>query len=248
MKRLMIVMASVLAFASAVEAKTKRHSWTAGVCEYTVRFDPAKTPEQKLKDTVFLVYQSAERGILSVPMPSKPAEALAISLDEVEKSCAERRERLVALDPLALGGSAKGVLALREALVAEADDECAFTRAKVKGYSDPEALRAYEPAKSCNNIVDALSDPAKLEPFWRAFTEDLCKDNLSVEDCRKRELDKAALPDAADWMKLTLIEFGWNNCANAFTLRGSSDFDAAREKQVAAFKKVFKPRETCEEP
>jgi hypothetical protein len=246
--RCLAVLASIALLSGGVDAKQKRITWQGAACDYTIKFDPAKVPEKALRDTAFLLYEVQAQGIVSALLMNEPKDIAKIDLGDIEKTCRERRTKLEGLDLLTFEGFKPKLEAFRASLIEQLDDECDFSLAHAKGYTDPAALRAYKRAPMCEKYVTAIEDDAKLRPTWFAFIDELCKDNASVADCRARERAKEKLPDAKAWMKLTLIDFAWNNCANNQTLRNTTDNEAARTALTLPFSKIYRVKETCEEP
>ncbi len=234
--------------AGAAEAKQKQLKWVGAMCEYSARFDPAKVPEAALRDTAYLLYQSQLESFVGNGIVERPDQIAKLDAAKIESECSARRDKLVNLQLLSFEGFLPRLEAYRQSLIDQHDDACQFTLIQLRGYSDPSALRAYKRAPVCEKYIDAMEDEKKIEPAWRAFVEELCKDNASVEDCRQRELDKANRPDAKIWMRLTMIDFAWGNCANNHTLRNTTDNEATLARLTTPFSKIYRVKQQCEEP
>jgi hypothetical protein len=237
-----------IALTTTALAKQKTFSWVDGLCEISVRYDSSKVKTEQLQDTVYLLNEAYQNMFVSMGLVSTPEDIKNLDRESVQKQCAKNRDKLASLRFLKIPSLQGKLEPLQQELLKAQDALCAYQDIHMRGYETPSALREYKGAPQCDAFVDALEDDTKLETTWRDFVKTLCANNASVEDCSKRELAKAALPDAKDHMRITLTSFGWNNCTNPSVWGDSDGLQAKLQTAAEALQTHFKAKVACEEP
>jgi hypothetical protein len=240
---LLMVTASNAAF-----AKQVKFGWIQEMCDYSIRYDDKKVNAQELRDTTYLIYEAYSLLFVSSGFVSELGDIEKLDLPGLRKQCAEKREKLQGLKLLDFAGRKKDLEAMRTALLARQDAICGFEDILTRGYKTPSALREFKLAPQCEKYVTAVEDDTKVEAAWRTFVPELCANNASTEDCTKRELKKATLPDPKSHMRITLTGYAWNNCAIPAVWEGSEAQQEKLRELALAFQKHFKAKEVCEEP
>lgn len=238
----------VIAPSITAQAKQKSFSWINGMCDISVRYDSAKVKDKPLRDTVYLLNEAYQNLAVGISLVSTPEDIQRLDRKELERQCKANHDKLVGLDLLKVPSLKSKLNPLRQELIETQDRFCAFQDIHMRGYLNPGSLREFKGAPQCNSFIDALEDDGKLEPAWRKYVDTLCANNASAADCSKRELDKAKLPDAKLHMRITLLSFGWNNCAIPFAWGDSDALQAKLQVASEALQKHFKAKVVCEEP
>ncbi|MFG1407561.1 hypothetical protein V5F80_15905 [Xanthobacter sp. VTT E-85239] len=229
-------------WSGAAGAAQKSVSFADGACSGRVWFDPAKTDEKGLRDTLALVYDYTLSAAPSPSFPNKPADMGRVNAAAYAAKCARIEAAAAALKPLDLPG-AQDFHAKVKAAVA---DFCSFNIAKLKAFTTPAALRDFTPAPAaCGVYVDALEGKGDLSAVWRESIAASCTKNVNPQACAARELRHAAVPDSAGWMRLYLITHAWNNCAVPTLKVNDPAGEAARAVLIQSLAEAF-PRQKLE--
>lgn len=240
-------LAALLVGSSAAAAGKKTVSWNDELCRNSVAFDPVKVDEQRLRDTVQLLFDSAKLQAPMVSMPFQPQAISRLDAAETDRQCKAALEatRNLKLVPLA------GIEDYRRAKIAETRDWCEFEAIKIRGFRDPAALREYTPAASCSKFIDALEGKSDLVAAFRETVDQNCKRNASPAQCAARELANLQKADGPDWARLYLTTFGWSNCAikyallNADSKKRGAMLDALEKQFLKTFEVV---KDQCDAP
>ena len=240
-------LAAALALGNSASAAEKSVSWTDDACTHSVRFDPAKHDEKRLKNTIQLVFPAPDFGPPIVPYVGGDPQAIAkVDLGKFDQQCSKvlKTTRELELVPL------KGIEDYRAAKVDEFEDACRFGNAEIRGLRNPSALREYTRAPSCSHFIDALEGKSDMMKVFRETAAQQCSNNASLQRCRDETLKEAEKPDGAARVRLNLTTFGWNNCAIKFTvgydsLKSQEQMRSSLQKQ---FRQMFKVRSKCENP
>jgi hypothetical protein len=221
----------------------KRIELVAEPCNYMVTFDPKKTDEARIRNTFELLVLpdwGAGWAVSFSYTVFSAAEIKTIDPEGVARQCAESLEKLKSLKLLPLAG----VESQRGMAIAELEDSCRYHRLNAEGYRNPSVLRQYMPAAACFRFVDALEGKSDLAAMFDEVHRGRCEDNANPKSCLA-DLQKKR--GNADEMKVDVQNFGWNNCALAFTLRETSKNAETKRKLGGAFLKAYKAREgSCE--
>ena len=239
-------LAAALALGNSASAAEKSVSWTDDACTHSVRFDPAKHDEKRLKNTIQLVFPAPDFGAPIVPHVPDPQAVARLDPGKFDQQCSKvlKTTRELELVPL------KGIEDYRRAKVDEFEDACRFGNAEIRGLRNPSALREYTRAPSCSHFIDALEGKSDMMKVFRETAAQQCSNNASPQRCRDETLKEAEKPDGAARVRLNLTTFGWNNCAIKFTvgydsLKSQEQMRSSLQKQ---FRQMFKVRSKCENP
>jgi hypothetical protein len=215
-------------FATAAPAAEKTLSWyDESACTSTIRFDPAKYDEARMKDTVKLLYES------DLDLPDPRSE----NADQVCKDLLETAGRLKFI-PL------KGIEDYQRVKIAELNDGCEFGSALVRGLKDPSALRDYRPAATaCSRFTDALEGKSDITTIFRETVNRNCsKVPLIQKQCVSEALAGAQKADGKEQVRSYVVNFGWSECAASF-MSGKVDrkkLDQMRADLDKQFRRTFK--------
>ena len=247
------VAASVLAFMLVpfvgAWAAEKSLSWDDELCHYSIRFDPGKYDEVKVRNTLHLLFgpQDFNAPLASFP-PGPQIIPKGFDLRRTTEACSQALETANRLAFLPL----KGIDDYRSARVTEIRDSCQFEAVKIRGYREPSALREYSPgAAACSRFIDALDGKSEVLAVFRETLDQNCSQNASPELCIGRQIENSQKPDGIEWVRLYLLGFGWNNCANKFAVRTTDGKKLARMRAQleTEFRRQFKvAKEKCDEP
>lgn len=240
-RRVWILLLACL-WSGAAGAAQKSVSFADGACSGRVWFDPTKTDEKRLRDTLALVYDYTLSAAPSPSLPNKPADMGRVNPAAYAAKCARIEAAAAALKPLDLPGAQDFHAKVKDAVA----DFCAFNIVKLKAFATPAALRDFTPAPAaCGIYVDALEGKGDLPAVWRAAVVAGCTKNANPQACAARELRHAAVPESAGWMRLYLITHAWNNCAVPALKVNDPAGEAARAVLIQSLADAF-PRQKLE--
>ena len=222
------------------QGASKQIEVLAESCSYMLTFDPAKADEARIRDTFELLLLPLWAASFGQAVFSA-GEIKTIDLAAIEHRCAASLDRVKSLKLLTLAG----VESRRSAVLAELADSCRFDRLNAEGYRNPSVLRQYTPAAACFRYVDAMEGKSDLTTVYDEVSRG-CEDNANPKLCfaevRKRRGNTGE-------MQVYVHNFGWNNCANAFTLRATADNTEKGLELGQALLKAYKAREVnCDGP
>jgi hypothetical protein len=227
------------------DAAERTMSWESG-CRFTVRFDPAKQDETRLRNTVHLLFGPSDFDAPGTTPAFEPKSVAALDPDKVERACKAALDVAARLEFIAL----PGVEDYRRARMAELKDGCDFDLAQTRGFKTPSSLRDYQPAAACARFVDALEGKTDLQQLFRQTVEKGCADNASPQACSARYLAEVQKADGKERMRIYLVNFGWTNCAVNYNLRNTDakKMESMRSALEAQFRRMFKVKQDkCEE-
>jgi hypothetical protein len=241
-----LVLAVSVVLGRSSSAAERTLSWMGDACRNTIRFNPARHNETLLQNTIHLLFGPADFAAPSVFPAFKPADIAKLDLDKVKRECADALDRASQLKFIAI----PGIEEYHRASIDVVKDVCEFEAVKIRGYTDPSALREYRPAAACGHFVDALEGKSDIMTVWRETLEENCKRNGSPSQCVSREVANSQWSDGMLWRRLYLMS-SWNNCAIRYNIRNA---DAKRLEQAhaeieAQFRRLLRVREDqCEPP
>jgi len=241
---LVIALAVGLAPGNSASAAQKTLSWNDDACTYRISFDPAKHDAKRLNNTIRLLFNSEDLSAPIMPYTSGPQEAAKIDLRKFDQECsaAVKKVRELELAPL------QGLEDYRGHLIAESEDACRFGNIQIRGLRDPSALREYTRASACFHFIDALEGKSDMMKAYREMVDRQCVDNISPRRCREDGLKEAEKPDGQARVRFRLTTYGWNNCANAHTVRDGDVREKLRAGPEKQFRRTFTVRKKCENP
>jgi hypothetical protein len=228
-----------LLISSAAYGAQKAIRWEDGAqCEFETRFDPAKYDEQRLRNTVEVIFGDGfYKQPTLVTALIGPGGSLMSNTDEYQQACERERVRVENLAVLDL----PGIETYRKRRLEEFEETCRFKVLEGRAASgDPAALREFTPsAAKCSPFIDALEGKTDIRAVWRDMVEAQCRENASPEKCKAVQFSAESRPNAADVIRLDVLQFGWNNCSTAY-LKTSDE--GRRETMRAALEKNFRRR------
>ncbi len=223
-------------------------SWDDELCRNTIRFDPVKYDEARLRSTVRLLFSPMDFQPPIASLPTDPKSVAKLDIEESNRECGKTLElvRNIQLLPL------KGVEDYRNAEIAGVKDWCDFESAKIRGFGNPAALREYQPAAAaCSSFVDALEGRTDIMTTFREMVRQVCSRNASPASCAADFTGQSQRPDGKDWIRLQVTSFGWNNCADKLAILNadSQKLEQMRTQLVGQFKRLFKiTKDHCDSP
>jgi hypothetical protein len=240
-------LAVCLARSDIANAAQKTVSWSDELCNNHIAFDPSRVDEQRLKNTVHLLFGQADFAAPGVSAPVAPQAITRLNLDGTVKQCNDALDRAAHLQFLPLNG----VEEYRQASIAEIKDTCAYDTAYIRGLMDASALREYQPAAACSGFIDALEGKKDLLATYRETLALHCGRNASPGQCLQRGYDDLNKPDGTERARLYLTTFGWSNCAVKYNIRNaqSRELTEMRDGLEKEFRRTFKVVQTqCDSP
>ncbi|NPU68725.1 hypothetical protein HL667_27240 [Bradyrhizobium sp. 83012] len=240
-----LALVAVTLGAAGADAAERTMSWDNG-CRFTVRYDPAKHDETRLRNTVRLLFGPSDFDSPGTLPAFDPKAVAALDADKIDRACKATLDAAARLEFIALSG----VDDYRRAKMAELKDSCDFDLAHTRGFKTPSALRDYQPAAACARFVDAIEGKTDLQQMFRQTVDKGCANNASPKACVARYAAEAQMADGAERMRIYLVNFGWSNCAINYNLRntGEKKMEAMRSALETQFRKMFKVKQDkCEE-
>ncbi|MGJ5092733.1 hypothetical protein ACQR18_11705 [Bradyrhizobium oligotrophicum] len=240
-----LALAAVTLAAASANAAERTMSWDSG-CRFTVRYDPAKYDETRLRNTTRLLFGPSDFESPGTLPAFEPTAVAALDPDKIDRTCKAALDAAARLEFIAL----PGVDDYRRARVAELKDSCDFELAQTRGFKTPSALRDYQPAAACARFVDAIEGKTDLQQMFRQTVAQGCANNASPQACNARYSAEAQKVDGQERMRIYLVNFGWTNCAVNYNLRntGAKKMEAMRSALETQFRKMFKVKQDkCEE-
>ncbi|WP_257166782.1 hypothetical protein [Bradyrhizobium sp. SRS-191] len=240
-----LALAAVALGCAGAGAAERTMSWDSG-CRFTVRYDPAKQDETRLRNTVRLLFGPSDFDSPGTLPAFEPKAVAALDPDKIDRACKATLDAAARLEFIAL----PGVDDYRRARIAELKDSCDFELAQTRGFKTPAALRDYQPAAACVRFVDAIEGKTDLQQMFRQAVDQGCADNASPKACVARYAAEAQKADGPERMRIYLVNFGWTNCAVNYNLRntGAQKTEAMRSALETQFRKMFKVKQDkCEE-
>jgi len=232
-------LAVLLAICDGAPAAERMLSWKDDIdCRHTVSFDPVKYDEARLRNTVNLLVGHSDFEAPVASLPFDPQSIAKLDLDRTNQECGKALETASRLKFIPL----KGIEDYRRAKIAEIKDACEFETIKIRGFQDVSALHEYRPAAACSHFIEALEGKGDIMTVFRETLDRNCARNASPAQCVGRELANSQKTDGMEWVRLYLMTFGWNNCANKFTSRSADHkkLEQMRTELEGQFRRAFK--------
>jgi hypothetical protein len=207
-------------------------------CSSTIKFDPKKYDETRLRNTIDVVFTGK---IFDFPISDGYVQLGAPGVDAYRNVCARKVDQLSSLPLIDL----PGIEEHRRLKIDQLEDWCDFETAYIRGrLGDVAALRQYTPsAPYCSRFLDGLDGKADLKEVWREVVNSLCETFHQKEACRAERFAAENAPDAADRIRRDVLNYGWNNCSTRYIKTGnfiSERVEALETKLEAAFRARFK--------
>jgi len=205
--------------------------WENGaLCKFETRFDPAKVDEEKLRNTIEVIFGE---GFYRLP----PGGGLSSSPVDHQQACEREKERVVNLPVLDL----PGIEDYRKRRLDEFEDVCRFEVLESRAAKgDPAALREFTPSVvKCSLFIDALEGKTDIRTVWRDVVETTCRKNSRPDECRINSFAVERRPDAEAAIRREVLYFGWTSCSVPYLK--TSDLDSG-ELMRAFVEKSFRRR------
>lgn len=191
--------------------------WENGAfCEFETRFDPAKVDEERLRNTINVIFGDDKfyRYVSPRITSDGPNGRPRTNTTEFERTCKVTKEKAASLPVLEL----PGIEEFRRLKIEELEDHCWFDTLESRAASgEPAALREYTPsAAKCSHFIDALEGKTDLRAVWRDTIESQCRMNARPEECRIDAQRGQSDPDADELKRSYVLGFGWNNCSTRY--------------------------------
>ncbi|MEZ5308371.1 MAG: hypothetical protein R2684_14595 [Pyrinomonadaceae bacterium] len=236
-----VLVFAIIAFAAvSASAQVKKMKWDSEFCQYEGTYDSKKYSESQLRATIKLLDSF---GSVSLMTESNAWEYEDIDKLSVEKLDAEYKTVRKEFEDLDIV-DVEYWKDLKKQKLAAIDQEYKMSRAQILGYKDPARLLDFECAESCKTeyVEPLIAGGDKLLEAWRKLIEKRAKDNASE---MTRYTAENASPDRLKYAQISVMTFGWSNCANDSIKY--IEFDETHNKE---FEKLFKKVRTieCEEP
>jgi hypothetical protein len=217
----------------------KTIGWENGAqCEFETKFDPAKYDEQKLQNTIEVIFGE---GFYDSKVPDIALNGsdgrLRSNTAQYEQACELEKEKAANLSVIEL----PGIEDYRRLRLEELEDWCRFnTLQSCAASGDPAALREDAPsAAKCSPFIDALEGKTDIRAIWRRVIDSQCQKNTSPEWCKADFLKAESRPNLSERIKYDVLTYGWGSCSVPF--RKTSDLQK-RESMRMALEKGFRRR------
>jgi hypothetical protein len=187
-------------------------------CSSSIKFDPKKYDEQRLRNTIAVIFTSRSTGNafpdISPDIPVHPTSAAGEHIEQYRQLCEATIRRGADLAVIDL----PGIEAYRKLKLEELDDGCKFSAIKIRAAAgEPSALRSFAPsAAKCSPFIDALEGKVDIVTFWREMVNSNCQNNSSPSTCRAYHFSHQGEADGMDWVRHDILTYGWNNCSTPY--------------------------------
>jgi hypothetical protein len=226
-----------LLISSAAYAAQKAIQWENGAqCEFETKFDPAKTDEERLRNTIDVILGYGN-GFYKAPM-ALMTPGVVPSATDYQQACERERDRVVNLPVLDL----PGIEDYRMRSLEQFDDWCRFDILGRRAASgDPSALREFTPSVAkCSRFIDALEGKTDIREVWRGVVEATCQKNSRPDECKANHESAASRPNGEGHIKRDVLDFGWTTCSTGYLKTNA--FADRMEKMRDALEKQFRRR------
>jgi hypothetical protein len=229
----------VLLISTASYGAQKAMRWEDGaMCEFETRFDPAKIDEEKLRNTVEIIFGDGfYRQPTLVITLTGPGGHLTSNTAEYQQACQREREKVANLPVIDLPGLEN----FRKWSLDALEDFCRFDILKARAaLGDAAALREFTPsAPKCSPFLDALEGKTDIRAVWRNMIDSVCQSFSDPNECRANFRKAESKPSPEDAIKYDVLMFGWNNCSTEYLKANDLHL---RDSMLAAIKKNFHQR------
>jgi hypothetical protein len=240
MKRIVAALATfVLLGCQQSHAAQKTIEWADGMqCSSTIKFDPKKHDETRLRNTIDVVFTGK---FFDFPISDGYVRLGAPGVEAYRNLCARKVEQLSSLPLIDL----PGIEEHRRLKIDQLKDWCDFETAQLRGMlGDVTALRQYTPsAPYCSRFVDGLDGTADLKEVWREVVNSHCKLFHTEDACKAEHFAAEGAPDATDRIRRDVLDFGWTSCSTRYVKTGnfvSTQVEAMETKLEVAFRARFR--------
>jgi hypothetical protein len=231
--------ALALLISDTASAAQKTIGWEDGAqCEFETRFDPAKYDEEKLRNTIDVIFGD---GFYTFTFPiialDGPGGHLRSNTADYQRACELTKEKAINLPVIDL----PGIEDYRKLRLEELEDSCRYNTLESRAASgDPAALREYTPSvKECSVFIDALEGKTDIRAVWHGVINSQCQKSASPEWCKADFLKHGSAPNSGERIKYDVLEDGWNSCSVPYLK--TSDLQKGESMRMA-LEKQFRRR------
>jgi hypothetical protein len=231
---LMLIVAAHGAYAA---SKKMTYESDTSHCKYDVRFDPKKDDPARVSNTLDVAFgHQFALALLDRPGPLYYPEHSQQYSNQVRDFCSATTKRVTELPVLDL----PAVEEYRAVSLEHLRDTCDFQSVEARAaLGEASALRDYKKsAPKCSRFIEAL-EGKDTKIVWHEVIDASCQNNGNPDACRANFLAAETKPNAADWIRLKILVYGWGNCSARYLLDNSESkqLEAARaasEKAIRA--------------
>jgi hypothetical protein len=219
----------------------KTITWEDGMfCRFEIKFDPRKDDEEKLKNTIDVVFLN---GFYKKDFPDialdHPGGHLVSNPEKYRQACELTKDKTTNLGVIDL----PGIEDYRRLKLEQLEDWCSFnTLESIAASGNPSALREYTPAAAkCSPFIDALEGKIDIRAVWHDLINSQCANNSRPEICRASSFSAENGPNLEARMKLDVLTFGWQNCsAHYLKINNEQEAETMRAQLEKNFRRRFK--------
>jgi hypothetical protein len=250
MKRIVVALAaSGLLFCQACYATPKTIEWLDEIqCSNSIKFDPKKYDEQRLRNTVAMIFANRFTGNpfpdMPADIPVHPPSPASVRLEQYQQLCERAIRQAADLAVIDL----PGIEAYRKLKLEALDDRCQFEAIKIRAAAgDSSALRSYTPSVAkCSPFIDALEGKTDLMEAWRGLHLLNCQspDEAKANPAACRLYPELGKVEDMEHVRYDVLLYGWNSCSTPY-LKVSTNRKRSEEMQAALFRefaRLFKIR------
>jgi hypothetical protein len=204
-------------------------TWEDGaLCQFELKFDPAKYDRERLKNTIGFIYGDDFFGTPSTAMTIDEDGRITSKIAEYQQACDRKRESVANLPLLDLPGAEDA----RKLSLEQLEETCRFEVVEARAaLGDPAALREFTPsAAQCSSYIDALEGKADLRATWCNMVNSYCHNNASPDVCKIEFFSAEKRPNAEVRIKEDVLTYGWRSC----TTRCLKTADVQKEASIQA--------------
>lgn len=212
LRGLMVGMVAVL-ICEASYAAQRTIEWLDDLqCSLSITFDSRKFDEQRLRNTIDMVFTGHAFPVISPGIPIHPTSPASQQVELLQQQCNAAIRRITDLPVIDL----PGIEAYRKIRLEELDEACRFALIKIRGaYEDAAALRSYTPsAEKCSRFIDALEGKVDIMAVWHDL-ERSCPKTPEPSRCLSAQGN-----GEMDRIRYDVLMYGWNRCSVRYTSDG----------------------------
>jgi hypothetical protein len=206
-------------------------------CRYDVKFDPLKYEKQRLKHTIDVIFTGY---IFNFPSYLDYLNFGETGVEKYAEACERKLGELATFRVIDI----RGIDDYKKLKEKQLRDQCEFGNIFIRGaLGNVGALREYKPSSvHCSRFVDALEGKIDIKTVWRDVVNSSCETVYEPAACRASDFAHETKPDATEWIRRDVFNFGWNNCSTPYLQVNETrkKAEAIRAKLEAEFHARFK--------
>lgn len=201
-------------------------------CSLSITFDPRKVDEQRLRNTIDMVFTGHAFPDVLPDIPIRPTSPVKEQIDLLQQRCDAAFRRISDLPVVDM----PGIEAYRKLRLEALDDTCRFGLIKIRGaYEDAAALRSYSPsATKCSRFIDALEGKVDIMAVWHDLVNAACANTPKPGFCLSAQEN-----GETDRIRHDVLTYGWTRCSVRYLK--TSDIKQS-EKLRAGLQREFRRR------